>query len=364
MNYINWPRCQIRNVDRPYKSLYRRDIIYYLVYVKLLVGLIHLPIVYAHTTTTSRYTFAIVSGVIDSVANEAVAQRLLKTIGLNQNLAFIVYDGNLKSANEVCSDTLYERRHALLKTTRPTLFFVPGEHDWASCNTVQAGKFDPIERLDLLRQTLFIDTAFMRQNPLRLTRESEMSHFQLYRENMRWQIENTIFIGLNLPGGNNHYLTAGGRNAEFEDRTIANAFWLQHTAEYAKRHGTRAIVLLFQGNPMPLGHKRPNHFTWLRFVRHKKRDGYIEFKQSLIKLAETFPGPVLMIHADINKLTRGFLIDQPLRNNKGMRVKNLTRIAFAPPNKLTQWIQVDVDMTQKPSFLISLHEVSKHVLLR
>lgn len=310
---------------------------------------------------TPRYTFAVIANTMQSAADEAPTQRLIEAISRERDMSFIVYDGNLKGAKEACRDALYERRHALLETSRPALFFIPGQHDWADCGTAEAGGFDPVERLDQLRQTLFADATSMGQNPIALTRESEVSRFRPYRENVRWQVGDTVFVGLNAPSPNNHYLTAGGRNGEFEDRVIANAFWLEHAGEYAKRRDARAIVVFIQGDPDPERYERPDRFAWLRFARNTRRDGFLEFKRSLVKLAQIFRGPVLVIHCDDERASSGFVIDQPLRNDKGLLVTNLTRVALAPHDRLNQWIQVEADLGRKPPFRVSVRDVPKQM---
>lgn len=327
-----------------------------------LTGLVSLlafaPLAHAET---SRYAFAVIANTMQSPDDEAPTQRLIEAISRERDISFIVYDGNLKGAKEACRDALYEQRHALLETARPALFFIPGQHDWTDCGTAQAGGFDPVERLDQLRQTLFTDSTSMGQNPIALTRESEVSRFRPFRENVRWQVGDTVFIGLNAPGPNNHYLTAGGRNGEFEDRVIANAFWLEHAAEYAKRRDARAIVVFIQGDPDPERYERPDRFAWLRFARNTRRDGFLEFKRSLVKLAQIFRGPVLVIHCDDEHTNTGFVIDQPLRNDKGMLVTNLTRIAIAPHDRLNQWIQIDADLGKKPPFRVSVRDVPRQM---
>jgi len=310
---------------------------------------------------TSRYAFAVIASTMQSPADEAPTQRLIEAISRERNISFIVYDGNLRGTKEACRDALYERRHALLETSRPALFFIPGQHDWTDCGTAEAGGFDPVERLDQLRQTLFTDPTSMGQNPIALTRESEVSRFRPFRENVRWQVGDTVFVGLNVPGPNNHYLTAGGRNGEFEDRVIANAFWLEHAGEYAKRRDARAIVVFIQGDPDPERYERPDRFAWLRFARNTRRDGFLEFKRSLVKLAQIFRGPVLLIHCDDERASGGFVIDQPLRNDKGMLVTNLTRVAIAPHDRLNQWIQIDADLGKKPPFRVSVRDVPRQM---
>lgn len=308
-----------------------------------------------------RFAFAVIASTMQSPADEAPTQRLIEAIGRDRDVSFVVYNGNLKGAKEACRDALYERRHALLETSRAALFFIPGQHDWADCGTAEAGGFDPVERLDQLRQTLFTDSTSMGQNPIALTRESEVSRFRPFRENVRWQVGDTVFVGLNAPSPNNHYLTAGGRNGEFEDRVIANAFWLEHAGEYAKRRDARAIVVFIQGDPDPERYERPDRFAWLRFARNTRRDGFLEFKRSLVKLAQIFRGPVLVIHCDDERASAGFVIDQPLRNDKGMLVTNLTRVALAPHDRLNQWIQIDADLGKKPPFRVSVRDVPRQM---
>ncbi|MGF6303985.1 MULTISPECIES: hypothetical protein [Paraburkholderia] len=320
---------------------------------------------------TSRFAFAVLSDTMHSAADEAATQRLLEAIARERDVRFIVYDGNLKGPKEVCRDALFERRHALLDSSRTALIFIPGQHDWGDCGTAEAGGFDPVERLDQLRQTLFADPTSMGQNPIALTRESEVSRFRPFRENVRWVVNDKannktgeiVFIGLNAPGPNNHYLSAGGRNGEFEDRVIANAFWLEHAAEYAKRRDARAIVVFIQGDFDPERYERPERFAWLHFAHSSRRDGFLEFKRSLVKLAQIFPGPVVVIHADDERPAGGFVIDQPLRNDKGMVVMNLTRIALAPRDRLNQWIQIEADFGRKPPFRVSVRDVPKQMPL-
>ncbi|CAD6534524.1 hypothetical protein ACFQ3P_16365 [Paraburkholderia sabiae] len=310
-----------------------------------------------------NYAFAVIGSTLQSSADEALTQRLLEAIGRDPDVSFVVYDGNLKSGKEACRDSLFETRHTLLDTSKPALVFIPGQHDWTDCGTAEAGGYDPVERLDQLRQTLFADASSMGQNPIPLARESEVSRFRPYRENVRWMVGETVFVGLNVPGPNNHFLYAGGRNGEFEDRVIANAFWLDHAAEYAKRRGARAIVVLVQGDFDPERYERPERFAWLRFGHRSKRDGFMEFKRSLVKLAETFRGPVVVIHQDDDRSHTGFMIDQPLRNDKGDLVTNLTRIAFAPRSPQNQWVQVEVDLAKRPPFRVTVRDVPKSLPL-
>lgn len=186
------------------------------------------------------YAFAVLSGTLNSPTDEPAAARLLDAMSRDRSVAFAIYDGNLKSTRGTCRDSVYDTRVALFKASRVPVFYVPGQADWAACALEENGGYDAVERLDYLRQTFLADSESFGQTPLPLTRESEVARFRPFRENIRWTQGNVVFVALNAPSPNNRYLTAGGRNDEFEDRAIASAFWIDHAAETAKRCNARA----------------------------------------------------------------------------------------------------------------------------
>ncbi|EKS72874.1 MULTISPECIES: hypothetical protein [Caballeronia] len=306
--------------------------------------------------------FAVLSGAISRPADEAPVRRMLDAIGRDPNIAFIVYDGNLKDGAEPCRDSVYQSRHDLLDASRTPLVLLLGQHDWADCGLAHAGAYDPVERLDFVRQLFFADAGSLGQNPLTLSRESDVARFRTFREIVRWQAQGVAFIGLNAPSPNNHYLTAGGRNGEFEDRAVATTFWLEHAAESARRSEMRALVILLQGDPDFSRYERRERFAWLRFSRtNQPRDGFLELKRSLVKAAESFRGPVIVIHGTDAPEPNGFHIDQPLRNDKGLIVTNLTRVAIAFKKPQSQWLEVQSDAQWHPPFRLRVRDVNVNV---
>ncbi|MBN3818342.1 hypothetical protein G3N57_17780, partial [Paraburkholderia sp. Se-20369] len=307
------------------------------------------------------YSFAVVSGVLGSPADEPAAQRMLEAMARERNLAFVVYAGNLKGTKEACRDALYMQRGALLDSARVPLVFVPGRDDWVTCNTAAGGGYDPVERLDYLRQTMLADAALPDPGALQITRESEVARFRPYRENARWVRDDIVFVALNAPAPNNHFSTAGGRNGEFEDRIIANGFWIDHAAEYAKRRDARALVLIFEGDPQFDRYERAERFAWLRFNRPRARDGFRELKRTLVKAAATFRGPILVMHASSAPLANGFVIDRPLRADGGELVGNVTRVAIGPRQPASQWVRITVSPARQTLFNVSVQNVPKNL---
>jgi hypothetical protein len=303
-------------------------------------------------------TFAIASNVLDKPAGETALQHLLDAIERERNTSFIVYDGDLKGETEPCRDSLYDTRQQIFDSSRKPVVLLPGGNDWASCGLAQAGSYDPVERLDFIRQLFFGDSSSLGQTPMNVVRESDVARFRPFRENVRWQTGGVAFIGLNAPAPNNHYLTAGGRNGEFEDRSVANAFWLEHAVETARRSEMRAVVVILQGDPDFARYERRDRFAWLHFSRgDTSRDGFLELKRSLVKAAELFRGPVIVIHTSDTPIPRGFRIDQPLRNDKGTVVANLTRIAIGLKRPQSQWLEVESDFAGRPPFRVRVRDV-------
>jgi hypothetical protein len=317
------------------------------------------------------FDFAVIGNLPSSTAQEPYARRVLSAIGQQRGTAFIVHNGNLKGPRESCGDDLLLARKALLDSATLPLIYLPGENDWIACKLPQGGGFDALERLDFIRDNFFGAPASLGAPTYKLTRESEISRFSPYRENVRWEVGRVLFVGLDVPDGNNHFSDAGGRNGEFEERTIANAFWLRHSLDYAKRRKMKALVIIVQGNPDFARETRRGSFSWLQFTHRRPRDGYLEFKQDLAKLADSFAGPVLLIHDGVGRSPPGFRIDRPLHNTnsggrgggKGAHGATLTRLEIFPAPRPDRWLQIRVSPMRMPVFSISVRHVPANLPL-
>jgi hypothetical protein len=305
------------------------------------------------------FSFAVIGNGPFSSAEEPAARRLLDAIGKSREAPrFIIDTGNLKAAAEACDDTLLLGRLALLDSSSLPLFYVPGENEWLACQFGPNGGYDPRERLDFIRDHFYGDDQSLGLNRLPLARQSASPRFRQYRENMRWQSGDVVFATLNVPGDNNHFLNQGGRNGEFEERSVANIEWIERTGAYAHRTHARAIVIAFEGDPQfEAGPRRDPLFGWLGFDRKSARDGYAELKQALLKLTQHFEGPILLIDGGISSLAAGYRVDEPLRDEHGARVANFARLEVSGSPHLMQWIRVSVEPERKELFRINVQKV-------
>lgn len=161
------------------------------------------------------------------------------------NASFVVATG-IKAASESCSDKLYSQRKDVLDASGPPLIVSLSASDWANCRNSR-GRVNAIERLNRLRDVYFADDQSLGQRKLTLSRLSSTAKFRSYAENAHWEYGGVLFATVNLPANNNHFLPEAGRNSEFEDRLVANRFWLNRLFAMAKREKLGALVLFSEG---------------------------------------------------------------------------------------------------------------------
>jgi hypothetical protein len=210
-------------------------------------------------------------------------------------LAFVVVTG-IKGANESCSDKLYETRRELFDDARRPMIVLPAASDWSECKN-PAGRSVAIDRLNRLRELFYNEPTSLGTHKLALTRLSASAKFRGYPENAHWQVGDVLYATVNLPANNNHYRPEAGRNSEFEDRMVANRFWLNRLFAMAKREKLDAVVLFSEGDVKALA--QPTGLRALLARSINRQDGFDETRRQIATLAAKYPGKVLLIDSDL-----------------------------------------------------------------
>ncbi len=232
-------------------------------------------------------SFGVIGHTFRKAADEALLRQAISESDAD-NLGFVVVNG-IKSASEPCSDALYEKRLTMLSRAKNGVVLSLAGSDWSDCKR-DNGRSAAMERLTRMRDVYFQDEMSFGETRLILTRQSTSTKFRSYAENARWDMGNVVFATVNLPAPNNHYLTDAGRNGEFEDRLIANRYWLERTFTYATREKRAGVVLFSDGNP--------GLHSGRTSARGPDggRDGFVEIRRQIVALAAAFPGKVLVVH--------------------------------------------------------------------
>jgi hypothetical protein len=193
----------------------------------------------------------------------------------------------IKGANEACSDKLYQQRRELVDAAQRPVVVLPAGSDWTECRN-SAGRSNAIERLNRHARTVLRGAAALGARKLALTRLSMSPRFRSYAENAHWSVGKVLYATVNLPANNNHYLTEAGRNSEYEDRLVANRFWLNRLFAIARRDKLDAIVLFSEGDLKALS--QPTGLRALLRSAIPDNDGFAETRKQVLALAQKFNG--------------------------------------------------------------------------
>ena len=229
--------------------------------------------------------------------------------------AFVVHAGDFKSGADICSDALFSDRLALFQASSVPLVYVPGDNDWTDCHRRSNGGYDPLERLDRLRELFFVGEYSLGQKPMPLLRQSADPAFGRYRENVRWEAGGALFVTLNLPGSDNNFHGVPGQTGpvpEFVARSAANQAWLAQAFAHARDKRLAGVLIVIQANP---------GFEAARAGR--PQPGYDAFLAQLRQETRLFAKPVVLVHGDTHRQQ----IDQPLTDpasDEGLA--NFTRV--------------------------------------
>ena len=71
------------------------------------------------------------------------------------DIAFSIYDGDLKDGSSKCGDDVFTRSIAMFDALRKPAIYVPGDNEWTDCHRINNGGYDNLERLDVLRRVMF-----------------------------------------------------------------------------------------------------------------------------------------------------------------------------------------------------------------
>lgn len=280
------------------------------------------------------------------------------------DIAFSIYDGDIKDGSSECTDAIYTDAIAMFNSLKKPVIYVPGDNEWTDCHRVNNGGFDNLERLDHIRKTMFAKPESF--GSATLTPEHQAAPGEKFSENTRYAQAGAMFVTLNVPGSNNNKVNddetctkksartlaqCAADNAEFAERDAANIKWLQDSFAKAKTDGTKGVMVVLQGD---LGFDLPE--TEDDSEAHLPgKEGYATFLDALITETKGFDGQVVLVHGD----THYFKIDKPLPDATHM-LANFTRVqTFGSPN--VHWLQVGVDATSRNVFTFSPMMVAANV---
>jgi hypothetical protein len=212
-----------------------------------------------------------------------------------QRPQFSIFVGDTKSGGSPCSDAYLRKIHASFNLFEAPLIYTPGDNEWTDCHRLNAGAYDPVERLQFLRALHFADAKSQGKNPIALIRQSDLQpQYSDFVENTYWISGKTLFATVHIVGSNNNF----AQQAEYVPRNRANLAWLETVFSVAKQRALDHLVLAFQADLFYSPKSATSDQSGLR-------DSILLMNKKLAEWAK----PALIIHGDSHRL----IIDQPFK---------------------------------------------------
>lgn len=275
---------------------------------------------------------------------------------INQSdIAFSLYDGDIKDGSSVCSDKVYTDALAMFGSMVKPVVYVPGDNEWTDCHRTNNGGYDALERLAHIRKVMFPSMDSLGQTTMALEHQGKLG--EKFVENTRFNYGGVIFVGVNQPGSNNNVIMSAKEctnksarnsakcdesNAEYLERDAANVAWMRAAFEQARAQKAAGIVVVTQGDP---------GFDWPETEEFDEStlpefSGFRNFMTHIARETAQFEGQVLFVHGD----THYFKLDKPLYSPTKL-LPNFTRLqTFGSPS--LHWVKVYVDVKSAAVFRV------------
>jgi hypothetical protein len=142
-------------------------------------------------------------------------QKLINEIN-KQNHRFSIFLGDTKSGSSPCSNEYLIKVFNQFNSFNQPLIYTPGDNEWTDCHRINAGAYDPTERLDFIRDLYFKLPQSLGMKKISLQRQSEIfPEFKKFVENSYWIESNYIFATVHIVGSNNNFQNSLEKNKEF-----------------------------------------------------------------------------------------------------------------------------------------------------
>jgi hypothetical protein len=217
--------------------------------------------------------------------------RLIEAINVLKP-AFSLHIGDIKSSGEPCTDEYFRNIATRFQRFEQPISYTPGDNEWTDCHRERAGKYNPRERLEKIREIFFAKPEqSLGKSPMPVQSQGKtMPAFAKYVENHRFWRNGVLFIVAHVVGSNNGFETSELEAAsEYFERNKANTAWLDDSFRLAREQAARAVVVALHANLSDIKQKTP-------FV--PAASGFVDTIRAIERGQRTVGKPMLVIHGD------------------------------------------------------------------
>jgi hypothetical protein len=291
----------------------------------------------------SDYAFAVIGDVPYGADQIAAFPGWIRQINADRSVRSVVHLGDIKNGSSMCSDEYFDLIRSDFDMFEDPLVYTPGDNEWTDCHRANNGAYNPLERLDKLRE-LFFDEPGRSLGQKQLVLESQAAHG--FPENVVYHRAKVTFVAANVPGSNNGLqpwtglgLTAPTPEqvASVAARTENDIDTLREAFAEAKERRDRGVVVMQQADMFD-----PTYVpTW------NDIGAFRPWVQALIDEASTFDGPVYLLDGD----SHVYNTDKPLATGSPWlttydvhgSADNLVRVTVDGSSNNKDWLRVTVN---------------------
>lgn len=261
----------------------------------------------AGSDSKQAFTFGVIGDIPYGASEIAKFPSRIQDLNADKDLKFVAHVGDIKNGSSVCSDEYFSYIRRQFDTFTHPLVYTPGDNEWVDCHRANNGAYNPLERLDKIREIFFNQPG----KTLGATMPVKSQENLGLPEDVRFDKNRVAFSVLNVQGSNNSLLpwTGLGKTAptpeqlaEVEHRTDAVIAQIHQTFADARRSNDRAVVLMQQADmfdPSLLVDATANPQTV---------SGFREIVQAIVQETNNFDAPVYLVNGD----SHVFASNQPL----------------------------------------------------
>lgn len=291
--------------------------------------------------TPKPVTLAVIGDTPYGAAQIEAFPSYIADLNADPDVQRVVHVGDIKNGSTRCDDSYFAFIEEQFATFTDPLVYTPGDNEWTDCHRSTNGKYDPLERLDAVRDVFFAEPAFtLGGKRLPLLTQAFMPGYRDVPENQLWTQSRVLLATLHVVGSRNGRAPWFGddttdtlvddparRLAEVEHRTAAALEWLELSFVLADKLKLKGVVLFMQADTWPGG----------------QDDGFTEILARLADLAADYGKPVLVVQGD----SHVYKTDQPLLNGDAVHgitrtVPSLTRLVVQGETT-REWLKLHID---------------------
>ena len=260
-----------------------------------------------NTSDNEAFTFGVIGDIPYGDAEIAKFPSRIQNINADSALKFVTHVGDIKNGSSVCSDEYFAKIRSEFDTFKHPLVYTPGDNEWVDCHRTNNGAYNPLERLDKLREVFFDEPGKTLGANMPVKTQENLG----LPENVRFTQNRVAFSVMNVQGSNNSLLPWSGLGktsptpeqlTEVEHRTDAVLAQIHDTFTDAERRNDRAVVLMTQADMFD-----PSQLA-AATADPESVSGFREIVAAIVEETNRFDRPVYLINGD----SHVFAENQPL----------------------------------------------------